>query len=163
MRSSKVIRRAEQRLHVTGPAYRDNRDDQRIFEQQIPADQPRHQLAERGVTIGIGAAGDRDQARELGIAQAGKCAAHSCDNEGEHHGRTRTIGDCRGRSHEQTRADNCSNAQHDQVNRPEGPFEAMFADVLRLGHQPHHRAMLAVSAQRADDRRNLDPHPRGWK
>ena len=31
------------------------------------------------------------------------------------------------------------------------------------GHQPHHRAMLAVGAQAADDRGSLDPHPRGWK
>ena len=52
-------------------------------------------------------------------------------------------------------------------DRPHPP-PARAADICRLkpvlgSHQPDHRAMLAVAAQRADDRGGLDPHPRGWK
>ena len=51
--------------------------------------------------------------------------------------------------------------------RPHPPA-ARAAHISRLqamlrSYQPDHRAMLAMAAERADDRLGLDPHPRGWK
>ena len=129
----------EDPICIFAPRDRHGRRADRVLKDQIPPNDPCHQFPHRCVGISIGAARDWDHRRKLGITQAGKCAAHSCDNEGEHHGRTRTIRDCRGSSHEQTRADDCSNTQHDQVNRTEGTFEAMFPDFLRLGHEPLQR------------------------
>ena len=120
-------------------ASRHGRRRDRVFKNQIPTDDPCHQFAHRRVGISVGAAGDWNHRRELGVTQAGKCAADSGDNKREHHRRTRAIGDCSGGPHEQTGADDSADAERDQVNRPEGTFEAMFADFLRLGHQPVER------------------------
>jgi hypothetical protein len=36
-------------------------------------------------------------------------------------------------------------------------------EPLVRSHQTDHPTMLAVTAQRTDDRLSLGPHPRGWK
>ena len=68
------------------------------------------------------------------------------------------------RSAPQGSPDDIAGHQH----RPHAPAPGA-AHIGRLEpmlrrHQPHHRAMLAVAAQRADNGLGLDPHqPRGWK
>ena len=64
----------QQPLHVAAPADGDGHRADGVFENQVPADHPRHQLAERRVGVGVGAAGDRDHRGELGVAQRGKGA-----------------------------------------------------------------------------------------
>ncbi len=45
-----------------------------VFQDQVPADDPRDQLAHGGVGVGVGAAGDGDHRGQLGIAQPGERA-----------------------------------------------------------------------------------------
>ena len=87
-----------------------------VFENQIPTDDPRDQLAHRRVRVRVGAAGDGNHRRELGVTQAGERAADSGDDERQHHRRTRAIGDRSGGAHEQTGADDCADAERDEVH-----------------------------------------------
>ena len=73
----------QQRLEITGPADRHDRDDQRIFEQQIPADDPGDEFAKHRVSIGVGAAGDWNHRGEFGVAQGGRAAGDAGDDEGQ--------------------------------------------------------------------------------
>ena len=59
----------EDPLEVAAPADRDGHRSDRVLEDQVPADHPGEDLAERGVGVGVGAAGDRDHRRELGVAE----------------------------------------------------------------------------------------------
>ena len=54
-----------------------------IFEDQVPADDPGDELAQRGVGVGIGGAGDGDHRRELGVAEPGEAADDGDEHEGE--------------------------------------------------------------------------------
>ena len=129
----------EHAIGIFAPGDRDRRRADRVFENQIPADDPCDQLAHRGVGISIGAARDRNHRRELGVTQTGKCAADSGDDEGEHDRWTRAIRNCGGRSHEQTRADNRADAEHDQ----DSPARANVSGCVRR------RPALRPSASRA--------------
>ena len=60
---------AEQRDEIARPADGHRRGTERVLEDQIPADDPGDELAERGVAIGVGRAGDRNARRELRIAE----------------------------------------------------------------------------------------------
>ena len=46
----------------------------RIFENEVPSDDPGDQLAHRSVGIGVGASGDRNHRSKFGIAQGGEGA-----------------------------------------------------------------------------------------
>ena len=64
----------EEPLHVAAPADRHGHRADRVLEDQVPADHPRDDLAERRVGVGVGAAGDRHHRRELGVAERGERA-----------------------------------------------------------------------------------------
>ena len=55
-----------------------------VLEHQVPADDPRDELAHRRVAVRVRRAGDRDHARELGVAEAGEAAGEAgeraCDS-----------------------------------------------------------------------------------
>ena len=55
-----------------------------VFEDEVPADDPRDELAHGGVGIGVGGAGDGDHAGQLGVAEAGERA-----DDGDQHQRER--------------------------------------------------------------------------
>jgi len=80
---------AEQRLQIARPADGNHGDHQRIFEQQIPADNPRDEFAKHSVSIGVGAAGDGDHPGKLGVGKCGSRAGNACNHEGQRHGRPR--------------------------------------------------------------------------
>ena len=67
-------------------------------ENQIPADDPGENFAERGVGVGVGAAGDGRHRREFGVAQGGERAAQAGDGEGDDHGGSGIVGGRAGRS-----------------------------------------------------------------
>src|SRR6202011_208745 len=69
---------------VVGPAGGDGAGTHGVFECEIPADDPGEKFAERGVGVGIGAAGKRNHGRELGIAKAREGASKAGKHEGEH-------------------------------------------------------------------------------
>ena len=64
----------QQRAHVARPADRHGRSADRIFEHQIPADDPARQFAQRRIGIDIGTPCRGDHARKLAVAQPGKGA-----------------------------------------------------------------------------------------
>ena len=67
--------------HVTGPADRNRCGAQRIFQQQIPTDDPGHDLAHRRIGISISAAGDRYGRGQLGVTQPGEAADDRAQHE----------------------------------------------------------------------------------
>src|SRR5581483_1146285 len=69
-----------------------------IFEDQVPANDPSDEFAERRVRVGVGAAGDGDHGSQFGIAKAGKAADDSNQEERERDSRSgaRAAGNSRG-------------------------------------------------------------------
>ncbi len=67
--------RGELRLGITGEAHRDGNVADRVFEDQVPADDPGENFAERRVGISVGATGNRDHRGQFGVAQSGKAAS----------------------------------------------------------------------------------------
>src|SRR5262249_58043975 len=108
------------------------------LEDQVQADDPRHELAKGRVRVSVGASGLRNHRRELRVAESGEGAGAAEENEREHQGRTGSGTDdlamwpnlSRGRSSdraEDTGADNGADGQHDQVARAQRPSESLGA------------------------------------
>ena len=87
-----------------------------IFQDQVPADDPGHQLAHGGVGIGVGRSGDGDHAAQFGVTQPGKAA----DDRHQHHGQRE------GRS-------GAGTARDDTVMMEEGRRVQQKVDDRRLG------------------------------
>ena len=66
---------------VAGPSDRDRADDEAVFEDQRPADDPGDQLAEDDVAVGVGASRGGIHGRHLGISERGERADHARDGE----------------------------------------------------------------------------------
>src|SRR6185437_15468930 len=66
---------------IAAPAYRDRRGSEQILQDQVPPDDPGDELAERCVTVGVGASGDRNHRRKFGVAEAGEETAYSGQDE----------------------------------------------------------------------------------
>ena len=64
----------QERREVAAPGDRHRDVADRVFEDQIPADDPGDQLAERRIRIGVGAARLRNHRRQLRVAEAGQRA-----------------------------------------------------------------------------------------
>ena len=109
----------EQAQEITRPAHGYRRGGYAVFQHQVPADEPRHQLAQGGVRVGVGAAGYRDQGGEFGVAQRGERAADGCQQERQDHRRPRVIGGCLARDHEDAATDHRADAQRRQSDRPQ--------------------------------------------
>ncbi len=58
----------DERLEVIAPADGDGDIADRVFDDQVPADDPGNQFAERGIGVGIRAARYRNHRRKFGIA-----------------------------------------------------------------------------------------------
>jgi hypothetical protein len=78
--NSEVLQKAEQ---VTAPTARDSCRSHRVFEYQVPPDDPGNEFSEGGVAVCIGRSGHRDHRRELWIAQAGKGACDGGEDESQ--------------------------------------------------------------------------------
>ena len=64
----------EQINEMRGEADADRHVADGIFEDEVPADDPRDELAHGRVGVGVGAACDRDHRRQFGIAERGEGA-----------------------------------------------------------------------------------------
>ena len=112
---------------VARPADGDGDGAERVFENQVPADDPGDEFAHCRVGIRVGAAGDRDRGCHFGIAKTGKSAGKGAEDEGQ---RDRRAGIGRGRmsgQDENAGADNGADAERRQVERRQGALERQTA------------------------------------
>ena len=98
-----------------------------VFEDEVPPDDPRDELAHRRVRVRVRAPGDGDHRRHLRVAEAGEGRRDAGDDEGERH-----RGACvrrRGapREHEDARSDDRADAEHHEVERGERPLQPVLA------------------------------------
>ena len=96
---------------VAAPAGADGGGAEGVFEDEVPADDPGEDFAERGVAVGVGGAGDGDHGGELGVAEAGEDAADARDDEGEHHAGAGVARGGRAGEHEDASADDGADAR----------------------------------------------------
>src|SRR5206468_5499561 len=71
------------------PAHRHSHIANRIFQNEVPTNDPRHNLAQRRVGIRVGGSRDRNHRRELGVTKRSKRASDTSDDEGSGNGGTR--------------------------------------------------------------------------
>ena len=116
----------EQRREIAAPGDRDRDVADRVFENQVPADDPRDELAQRRVRVGVGAAGLRDHRGQLGVAQRREPADDAEQDEREDQRRAGAVADdfaareslAGGRGadrREDAGADDGANREHDQI------------------------------------------------
>ena len=117
--------RIEQSADKAGPADRDGRCAEGIFEDQGPAHQPGDELTHHRVGVSVSGAGDWHHRGELGIAERGKGADHAGDHEADHHARAGLLRG-RGGQHENAGADDGANAEQGQLEGPEGALERLL-------------------------------------
>ena len=162
---------AQQRIEIIAPGNRHRHVADGVFQNQVPADDPRHQFAQRGVGVGVGAARLRDHGRQFGVAQPGQHAGGAQQQEGKDQRRTRA------RAHhfavrsqlsgrggpdgaENARSDHGADGQHDQVAGAQAALQTSRVFALRhqrrdgfaakqLGHLPNsnRRAILIFTAE----------------
>ena len=133
----KVDTQPSQQLHDVGaPAGRDRGRPECIFENQVPADDPGEDFAQRCIAIRVGRSRDRNQRSELGVAQTGKSATHAGQDEREHDGRPGILGRDGSGQYENAGANDSSDAERDQVHRPKCALQGPFTGILNLG--PNH-------------------------
>ena len=124
---------AVQEAHdIARPADGDRGGAERVFQNQIPADDPGDEFAHRRVGIGVGAAGDGHGRSHLGIAQAGKRAGDAADDEREHDGRAGIASGGLTGQHKDAGADDCADAEGHQVQGAQGALQPMLV-VCRFG------------------------------
>ncbi len=73
------------------PARRNRAGAHRVFQGQVPANDPREELAQRSVGVSVGAAGERDHGRKFRVAEPRKGASQPGKHEGEHESRPRVM------------------------------------------------------------------------
>ena len=126
---------------IARPAHRYGGGGEQIFDDQVPGDQPGHELAEGGVGVGVGRAGHRDHRRQLGVAQGRQGADEAAENVGDDDGRSGVLRRRLAGEHEDPRADHRTDAQGGQVEGAQTPLERMSAFLIGLGDQDRERLL----------------------
>src|SRR5438132_1039511 len=80
---------AEQGIEVSRPIDGERDVTDGVLEDQVPADDPRDELAEGGIRIGVRTARNRDERRELGVGQRRKRACRPRQDDRDDDGRAR--------------------------------------------------------------------------
>ena len=111
-----------QLLEVPGPRDRHRHVTHGVLEDEVPADDPRDQLAERRVGVRVGGAGDRHHGRELRVAQRREPARHRHEQERDDQRRPGAdvlgpAGRRRADRREDARADDGADAERGQLHR----------------------------------------------
>ncbi len=100
-------------VEVARPTGCDRRSAKGIFEGQVPADDPCDKLAQSGIAVGVGRAGNGNDGGKLRVAQSCKRAGQSGENEAECDCRPRMQCSGLAREREDARADDGADAQGD--------------------------------------------------
>lgn len=93
----------------------------RVFQDQVPTDNPRDQFPQRRIGIGVGRAGYRHHRRHFSVAERGKGTDYRRDSKRKHQrwagARARRIARGRGTDgRKNAGADDCANAQQSDVD-----------------------------------------------
>ena len=123
---------AQERDDVARPAHRDCNRADGVFENQVPANDPGKEFAQRGVAVSVGAAGHRHQRGELAVAQRRKDRCNAGQHERKHHGRAGVLRGHRARQHKDARADDRPNPQGGEVHGAERAFQTVVSQCLGL-------------------------------
>ena len=138
------IEAGENPLEVAAPADGDGHRADGVLEDQVPADHPGEDLAERGVGVGVGAARDRDHRGELRVAERGEAAGQAGEHVGEHDGRPGLVGRRGAGQDEDAGPDDRADPEQGQVDRRQRALE-------RLGAVPPRRRPAARSTWSSGD------------
>ncbi len=121
----------KQLMEVRCPRNRNGNVANRIFDNEIPPNNPRHKFTQRRIRVGVGTAGDRDERRKLRIGQGTEAARDRCDDEREHNTWTcaevvRATGSGCANDRKNPCAYNRSDPQGDEINGTEGALQMCF-------------------------------------
>ena len=114
--------RVEQVVEVLAPADRDGGDRHGVLEDQVPADDPRRELAERRVGVRVGAARDRDRRGQLREGERGERAGDAGEDEGQDDRRA-GVADRLADDHEDAGADDRAEAERGQVEQADDALQ----------------------------------------
>ena len=114
----------EERRGIAGPAHADGRGPDHVFQDQVPADDPGHELAHRRVGVGVGGARHRDHRGEFGVAKRRRRHTRSRPSRrtGRRPARSSRAAAPTGQ-HEDAGADDGADAEHDQVEGAQRALE----------------------------------------
>jgi len=122
-----------ERREVSRPSHRHGGSAEQVLEDQVPPDNPGDEFTERRIPIGVGAAGDRYHARELGVAQTREKASKSGHNKREDDRGPRVLRRRGSGQYENTRADDGTDAQGREVQGAEcAPKRVLSGFTRRL-------------------------------
>ncbi len=145
-------------LEVVAPADGDGHVAHGVLDDQIPADDPGDDLAQRRVRVGVGAPRDGDHRGELGVAERREATRDPGQDERHDEGRSGAgpggvAGRRRADRREDAGPDDGADAEQDDVEGSEGPFELVFGRRA-LGHD----GVEALGPEEAaHDRRRIPP------
>src|SRR5690606_31071855 len=130
-----LLRQVEQVGDVAGPAAGDYGGAEGEFQQQVPADDPSEDLAERGVGVGVRAARGGHGGSQFGVADPGEPGDETTDDEGEHDGGAGVLLGFHTGEGEDPGADDDPDAEPDQV--PGGETLNELAPAVAGEHVVH--------------------------
>lgn len=112
-------RRGEESDDVARPADGDGARRHRVFEDEIPANDKGDELAQGRIGVGVGAARGGHDGSELRVGKTRKRTRESREDERQRHGRPCVLGGSDAREHEDARADDGADAEHQEVDSGE--------------------------------------------
>src|SRR6185437_10176676 len=149
--NAKILKKAH---HVARTPDGNRRGAEGVLENQVPADDPGEQLAERGVRVGVRAPGHGNHRRELGVAESRERAANRGDQHREDQRRPGELRRRRARDDEDPGTDDGAEAESRETERAEGAAKGAslgFGDEVRDGlacHEAHANTMTRRRAGR---------------
>jgi hypothetical protein len=126
------VQETEQVVEVAGDADGHHRHDRGVLQQQVPADEPADDLTEDGVAVGVGRAGARDEAGELGVGERRRGAGHAGDQERDQHRRAGGLVGHRAGQGEDAGADDAADADRGQLPQAERAVQPAAFGLLDL-------------------------------
>ena len=104
-----------------------------ILEHEVPTDDPGDDLTHGGVRVGICAARDGHSGSHFGVTETGERASNADDSHRDHHGVPRVERRGLTGQHEDAGTDDGADAEGDQIQGAERPFELVLARRIGLG------------------------------
>ena len=122
--------RAQEVLEVARPPGSHRSRGHRVFEHQVPADDPGGKLPQGGVGVGVGRARHRGHGGELRVAQRGEDAHHPRHHVREHEGGARRLPCDHARAHEDSRPDDGPHPEARELDGAQHAAQTVVAGLL---------------------------------